>query len=235
MKSHPRHAALREFESADRAGAVDARLNRHLAECRRCQHAVRRIRSIRTGAAELLGPPSPADSWAAIEARLDRGDAVLLPDAGTPPGNRSFGARHVAALFLLTGAGAVAALTAPAAATWAVGLFEDPSPAAPVPEAGIATTPHSPDVLVTLIGNTSDVIVRTRPSRTPLLEVKGRGAAAEAEFVIAGETIEVVGASGGEILLLVPEGITARLATGRSVVVLTDSADIVVPAAGERP
>lgn len=234
MKRHPTHAALRHFESADGTEAVDGRLNRHLAECRHCQDAIRRIRSIRTGAAELLAP-APPDSWAAIEARLDAGDAVLLPDAGAPSGTRSLGARHVASLFLLTTAGAVAALTGPPVARWTARLFEEPTAVVAVPEAGVATSPHSSEVLVKLTENTSEVIVRVRPSTTTLLEVKGRGAAAGAEFVVAGETIEIVGAAGGEILLLVPEGVTARLAIARSVVVLTDSADIVVPAPGERP
>lgn len=232
---HPTHAALRRFERAERAGPVDGRLNRHLAECRRCQDAVRRIRSIRTGAAELLAPPPPARGWSAIEARLDTGDAVLLPDAGVPSANRSLGARHVAALLLLTTAGAVAALAGPSVAGWATRLLDEPPAAATVPEAGVATTPQSPTVVVRLMANTSDLTVRTRPSGTTLLEVKGTGPAAEAEFVIAGETIEIVGAAGGEILVLVPAGVTARLATERAVVVLPDSGDIVVPAAGARP
>lgn len=236
MTHHPRPAALRRFERADRSGAGDARLGRHLAECLRCQDAVRRIRAIRTGAAELHDPPPPEDAWAAIEARLDTGDAVLLPDAGAPSGSRSFGLRQVAVLAVLMTGGAVAALAGPPVVSWAGRLLEKPtSPAASVPEAGVATTPESGEVLVRLLGNTAEVTVRMRPSTTDLLEVKGRGAAAGAEFVIAGETIEVVGATGGELLVLVPEGVTARLATERSLVVLTDSTEVIVPAAGEHP
>lgn len=235
MKRHPTHAALRRFEDGDRIGSVDGRLNRHLAKCGRCQGAVRRIRSIRTGAAELLTPPPPTGGWSAIEARLDTGDAVLLPDPGVPAASRSLGARHVAALLLLTTAGAVAALAGPSVAGWATRLLDGPPPAATVPEAGVATTPQTSTVVVRLMANTSDLTVRTRPSGTTLLEVKGTGPAAEAEFVIAGEAIEVVGAAGGEILVLVPDGVTARLATARAVVVLPDSGEIVVPAAGARP
>lgn len=235
MKRHPSHAALRDFESADRSGAVDARLTLHLAECLRCQDAVRRIRSIRKGAAELFDPPPPADGWAALQTRLDTGDAVLLPDGGAWVGSRSLGFRHVAAILILLSAGAVAALAGPPVLDWAAELFEREPLAESIPEAGIATMPQGSEVLVKLIGNTSEIEVRVRPSMSQLLEVTGRGAAAGAEFVLAGEAIEIVGAGGGEILLRVPEGITARLITAGSTVVLADSADLVVPPARKRP
>lgn len=235
MKRHPSHAALRDFESVDRTGSVDAHLPRHLAECPQCQEAIRRIRSVRKGAAELFDPPPPADGWAAIRARLDEGDAVLLPDGGVSPRSRSLGVRHVAAMLLLVWAGAVAALAGPPVLDWAAALFEDPPPAEAIPEAGIATIPQGSEVLVKLIGNTSEVEVRVRPSMSPLLEVTGSGAAAGAEFVLAGEVVEIFGAEGGEILLRVPEGITARLVTARSTVVLADSADVVVRPTKGRP
>lgn len=235
MKRHPSRAALRQFESADRTRSVDGRVSRHLAACYRCQEAVRRIRSVRSGAAELFDPPPPADRWAAIRAQLDAGDAVLLPVAGAPPMSRSPGIRRVAALFLLLSAGAVAAMAGPAILEWAVAVVDGTPPADTAAEAGIAATPQGSEVLVKLVGNMSAVSVRVRPSKSGLLEVTGRGAAAGAEFVLAGETVEIVGAEGGEVLLLVPEGITARLTTARSTVVLADSADVVVPPAGMRP
>lgn len=245
MTRHPSFAALRRFESANLSGDGDARLNHHLAGCRRCQDAVRRIRAIRAGAAELLDPPVPEDGWTAIEERLDAGEAVLLPAAGVSYNGRQFRARHLAGLAVILSASAAAALAAPPIATWAAGLFEpppvtEPSPVAeplPVtdapPETGVAAMPQSGRLLVKLTANASDVTVQVRRASSPLLEVRGRGAATAAQFVLTGETVEVVGATGGTILILVPDGVTARLATGSRVLVLDDSVDIVVPAIGE--
>lgn len=249
MTRHPSFAALRRFESADVGGgevgaAGDAGLSRHLAGCRRCQDTVRRIRAIRTGAAELLDPPVPEDGWTAIAERLDAGEAILLPDAGVPSSGRWFRARHLAGLALILTASAAAAVAAPPIVTWAAGLFEpppvtepspvsEPSPVAEAPpETGVAAMPQSGRLLVKLTGNTSDVTVRVRRAPSPLLEVRGSGAATAAQFVLTGETVEVAGATGGTILILVPDGVTARLDTGSRVVALDDSVDIVVPAIG---
>lgn len=233
LTRHPSLSALRRFESADLTGGGDARLNRHLAECRRCQNEIRRIRAIRTDAAELLGPPVPDDSWTAIQERLEAGEAVVLPDAGVRSSGRWFRVRSIAGLLLLVGAGAAAALAGPPIAAWATRLFEPPAAAEAPPEAGLATIPQSREVLVKLTANTSEVTIRVRRGTSPLLEVRGRGAAASAEFVLTGDTIEVFAANGGEILLFIPEGITARLATESSVLVLGDSADVIVPVIGE--
>lgn len=234
MNRHPRFAALRRFERAEPSGEEDARVNDHLAECRRCQNVVRRVRAIRTGAAELLDPPAPEDSWAVIQERLDAGEAVLLPGAGARSSGPWLRARHLAGLALILGASAATAFVGPPIATWAASLFDPPPVADAPPEAGFATLPQSGQVLVKLTANTADVTVRVRRAPSPLLEVRGRGAAAEAGFVITGETIEVVGATGGEILLLIPEGISARLTTGSSVLLLDDSVDILVPAIDEQ-
>jgi hypothetical protein len=215
MKIHPTFERLQQFATADYPPSADSA---HLEDCSDCRHTVQWFRATRSAAAALSERPAPAGSWERTAARVRAGESVLLPTELVTE-RRSVGSRALwrAALGLLLLAGAAAAaIQGPALWRWAEQLFsrEKPSPVTPAPvapqparEAVLLVEPHEGRVVLVLEQPRAGVRIHVRLSDVDAVEVRGRGAAADAQFRSGAGRLTIVQAAGGELDVTIPQAL----------------------------
>jgi hypothetical protein len=215
MKIHPSFERLQRFATAESPPSADSK---HLADCSDCRHTVQWLRDTRGAAAALSERPAPAESWERIAARVSAGESVLLPTELVTQ-HRSVGARALwrAALGLLLLAGAAAAaFQGSALRRWAERLFSREAPApietapvAPQParEAVLLVEPNEGRVVLVLEQPRAGLRIHVRLSEVGAVEVRGRGAAADAQFRSGAGRLTIVEAAGGELDVTIPQSL----------------------------
>jgi hypothetical protein len=182
-----------------------------------------------------------------MEARLDRGDTVVLPTDTAAPRSRARAAAIAAGLVLC--ASVVAALVPQTGVrVWLERqLLGEPAaaPTVTVPPAlpaspdvaEIAVSPMNGVLHVELTSPAAPLQLRVRLGAGVDLEVMAARGAAAARFIAGAGRIEIVGAADGEILLVLPrnarlitvdvDGVRAIEARGPAMTVLVPRADTV--------
>lgn len=206
-----RHRTVSELAALDDlTGRRRDRVRTHLADCPSCRRTLSFTREVRRVAAQVTAPSAPA----ILDRILDRraaGERVILPvaEAGIPrrrllvplaAGATLLAAVAMAAQLVMSGNGDGPA-RAPA-----------PEAAAPVESAavGIAIVPAAEPADVRITG-APGIHVEVTLHDGPELGVRGRGAATDARFRMAGGGIVVTGVRAGVIEVRIPRGTRARL------------------------
>ncbi len=198
------------------------RVRRHLVACQRCRDELHLIRTLRNVAEEVTSPALPADGFAAIRARRDAGERVILPadTAGLrPPGRRIWP-------MALAGTVLVAAVIAAQIVIRQRGPVEVEEAAPSVadvqpPPVGVSVVPAS--------GRAEVRITASGPFRLEAsiqdgaeLAVRGRGAADRARFRITGSGVSVTELTGGVIEVRIPRGMAGQIYLGDVPVIVAD-------------
>lgn len=218
---HPHTESIaRHVDGTLRANA-HRRVAAHVASCAICTESMSWMHDVRSTAAHATTLAAPATTWSDIEARLDRGDAVVLPTETAAPRRRARAAAIAAGLVLCA---SVAAALVPQTGVrvWLERQLLGESAAAPTVTVP-AAAPASPDIAEMAVSPVDGVVhVELTSPAAPLqlrvrfgagadLEVVAARGAATARFIAGAGSIEIEGASDGEILLVLPR--TARLVT----------------------
>lgn len=224
MILHPRFERLARFAARDGAADDRGRTAAHISACPRCRATVTWVRNARTVLCAADGPTAPPSAWARIQARIEAGDVVLLPDANVPrrdarrPGRRSRRIAIAASLVLV--AGATAAVTSGPARQW----LERSIAAIAAPARGGA---ESDDVAATDVARRTTVIVpaanggvtvdineshpalevRIRTTDAPELEVEASGSAAAARFHSGTGRLTINEAGAGVLVVRLPHAL----------------------------
>lgn len=236
MSLHPSRAVLLDFERL--RGRRRRRVGDHLAGCARCRARLARLRRIRERAGEVTGGRPAPDAWAAIEARLDEGPAVILPvppaSDGLPASGRGRRATLAAAIALVGFAGVAAAavvLTPLGSFIASAGRPEAPAAApatAPVPVGALEVEVPSGGLTVALPDATDafrlHVVLREVLGEEALIALVPLEAPGGLSFRSGATRVEVTGAEGGGLEVRAPAtGPAVRIvARGTVVAVVRD-------------
>ncbi|HEX2167681.1 MAG TPA: hypothetical protein VHG09_10660 [Longimicrobiales bacterium] len=195
----------------------------HVPSCAACAATVAWASDIRSAAVAATSLTAPESTWERIESRLDGGERLILPVARGTAHSRTRAAAIAAGLVLMASVGAalvpqtgvrawierhvldVAAEQEPTEAT--ISPAADPSPAS----AGLVLQLEDGAMHVNLTGAAAPLLLRLRLTDGPDVEVGATGVAAAAQFAAGSGSLEITGADGGEITLLMPR--SARLMT----------------------
>jgi len=244
MNRHPDIARLRRFVAGELVGAGRARTARHLEHCDACRRTSRWTDDVVHTAALATAPPAPADAWSAIERRVRRDEALILPVAGpTHAAAPSLRGARLAVLALLLASGLAAAVPGSPLRAWieravrAVVTATDVRPPAGEPA---ATTPEVTYVLPAAAGTAvvalerpaDGVELRVRVGAVDELEVHMRGAAVDAQVRTAAGRLTISGAMGGQVQVVLPAGLAAaRIEVDGAVYLTKQGAAVTVLAA----
>ena len=199
------------------------------------------MQGVQNAARELTELRAPDDAWERISARLDAGDVVLLPDTAASDGRWRPAA--AAALLLLCAGVAAAVVPQTGLRAWIESRLGGSSSAnSAAPPASVA----SAELMVPLAGGRVQVDItdasaplrlRVRTGTADDLGVVAAGDAASARFVAGVGRLTIAGASGGEIILTLPQhaelvtirvdGVLLLEARGAALTVLAPYADTV--------
>jgi hypothetical protein len=194
----------------------------HLSECAACSDTIAWAVDVRAAAAAATSLRAPAGAWTQIESRLERGERMILPGSAQATGGRRRAAAVAAGLVLLASAGA-ALVPQTGVRSWIERhLFDMPvagteAPAATAPvdgppsSAGFALQLVNGALHIELTSAAAPLLVRLQVTDGTDVEVSATGAAAGAQFLAGSGRLEITGAMGGEITLLLPR--SARLIT----------------------
>ncbi|MBX3145990.1 MAG: hypothetical protein KF785_04420 [Gemmatimonadales bacterium] len=230
---------MRLHRSAGELAGLDAldpgrrrRVRRHLEGCQQCRDELLHVRKLRMVVTEVTACELPMAGFAAIRARRDAGERVILPVEPFPRPARSWRLRPI----LLAGSVLLVAALA-AQVVLREGRSADggePSPSAvqrEPPPVGVAVVPASGLAEVRL---TAGGPFRLDVSITDGVElaVRGRGAAAQARFRVAGDGVSVTDLAGGVVEVGVPKGMVGRISLGGVTVIVSDGARLRAEATG---
>lgn len=209
------HPDLDALVGMSRSAAVRPEAAEHVSTCAECSQTVAWAAEVRAVAAETTALTAPAGAWPVIEARLDAGERVLLPAADARSWTR---AAAVAAGLVLCASVAAALVPQTGVRAWIerqIGITAPVEMSVPVEGPSASTglaLPLSDGVMhVELSAPAAPLVLRLRMSDGSDLEVHARGGAAAAQFLAGTDRLEITGAAGGEITLLLPR--SARLIT----------------------
>lgn len=210
--SHPDFDVL---VGISRSEAVRPEAMEHASTCEECSQTVAWAMAVRSAAAEATALAAPAGAWPAIEARLDAGERMLLPGREAGGWTR---AAAVAAGLVLCASVAAALVPQTGVRAWIerqIGIAAPVETSAPVEGApastGLALPLRDGVMHVELSTPAAPLVLRLRMSDGSDLEVHATGGAAAAQFLAGTDRLEITGAAGGEITLLLPR--SARLIT----------------------
>lgn len=210
-------AALDELDPRRRR-----RVRRHLAGCQRCRDELLHVRNLRRAVLEATSCQLPVDGFAAVRARREAGERVILPVEPSQPRARRWRLQPI----LLAGSVLLAAVLA-AQAVLRPARPIDAEPVTPAaadlqpPPVGVAVVPASgrAEIRLTALGPFRlEVSIHDGTE----LVVRGRGAAGQARFRVAGDGVSVSDLSGGVVEVGVPRGIAGRIYLGAIPVVASD-------------
>lgn len=193
IAQHPSFPQLRAFARGE--SVSHPRFAGHLQECADCRRTVASVRETIAVAREEFSPRAPEHALDRILARHAKGDKVLLPTAGSRAGNPGAGRAARVAIAtgaLLTIAGLAAALPGSPIRAWIARLHDvppaenAPHATAPAPAAGaisgVALVVVPGEMWVVIDSTPASVRIRVRVTDGAMVEVRGTGAAATAEF-----------------------------------------------------
>ena len=214
---HPGIDVLVGLMDGSLSASARQRTSLHVSSCATCAGTIDWMRATRDIASDATRLSAPPAAWSAIEARLDRGDTVLLPVAAEPR-RRPARAAAIAAGLILCASFAAALVPQTGLRTWIEQRFRTPEPATPVDTTmaapaftGMFVAPVNGVVHVELESPAAPLRLRVRRGDGARLEVMATGPAVDAQFVAGSGRIEIVNASGGEIQLVLPG--SARVVT----------------------
>lgn len=212
--SHPDLAELVGMSRSDHG--MRPELTAHVSTCAACSETIAWAADVRAAAADATAVTVPPGAWTAIESRLEAGERMVLP--GFRETRSRTRAAAVAAGLVLCASVAAALVPQTGVRAWlerqldVVDVVDTPAPVAdPAASAGLAL-PLSDGVMhVDLAAPAAPLVLRLRVSDGSDLEIRATGGAAAAQFLAGTDRVEITGAAGGEITLLLPR--TARLIT----------------------
>lgn len=241
---HPNTESIVRHVDGTLSTTAHAGIAYHLTSCASCAATVAWMQGIRERAEQATAVSAPADAWRRIEARLARGDTVVLPLDGPVPRTRARAAAIAAGLVLC--ASVVAAVVPQTGVRAWLGRHlggvriptpVDAVPAVPSASAQMAVSPVNGIVHVELTAPAPPLQLRLRLGGGTDVEIVAAQGAATARFIAGVGRIEIEGASGGEILLVLPrnarvitvdiDGIRAVELRGEEMTVLVPRADTV--------
>jgi hypothetical protein len=205
-----------------RSGTAHAGAAAHLAGCAECTDTVAWASGVRAAAAVATSFEAPAGAWSQIESRLDLGERLILPRPDATRSRRVRAAAIAAGLVLLASAGA-ALVPQTGVRAWIERHLLDmtpartespvvvPSPDASPSSAGLALQLVDGALHIDFTSAVAPLVVRVRVTDAADVEVSATGSAAGAQFLAGSGRLEIAGAAGGEITLLLPR--SARLIT----------------------
>lgn len=177
----------------------------HLERCPACRVRLGRMASIRGAVRDATAVQAP-DRFEEVLARLDAGEAVMLPAAEAPPPRHRTPHRVALSVALLTFAAAAAAavtvLAPPAPSPDPGATVSDP--AARSPAAGLAVPLASDSFMVRIVPPSGSHTVRVGVTSGDVVAVRGVGTASRSLFRDMGAAIHVSEVSGGELRISVP-------------------------------
>lgn len=208
------------------------RVRRHLEGCQRCRDELLHIRKLRTAVAGVTSCELPAGGFAAIRARREAGEHIILPVEPFPPPARRWLFRST----LLAGSVLLAAVLAAQVVLRQARSADDEHalPAAAQlqpPPVGVAVVPASgrAEIRLTALGPFRlEVSIHDGAE----LAVRGRGVAGRARFRVAGDGVSVTDLAGGVVEVGVPRGMAGRIYLGTVPVVVSDGARLRAEATG---
>lgn len=211
---HPDFDALVSMSRS--GGAVRAETVEHVSTCADCSATLAWAAELRAAAAEATTLAAPAGTWTEIELRLDAGERMVLPAPRRSHGGTR--AAAVAAGLVLCASVAAAIVPQTGVRAWIerqLGVAADVETTLPVdvppPSAGLALPLRDGVMHVELSTPTAPLVLRLRVSDGSDIEIVATGGAAAAQFLAGTDRLEITGAAGGEITLLLPR--SARLIT----------------------
>ena len=172
--------------------------------------------AVRAAAADATSLSATPALWLAISARLDRGDVVVLPLGASHTGGRMRAAAVAAGLVLFAGV-AAALVPQTGVRSWIerqLGIAAESEVVVPADIESVtqlALAPVNGALHVEVIGAAAPLRLRVRLADDAELDVRATGAASAAQFLAGSGTLEIAGATGGEIVLSLPR--RARLIT----------------------
>jgi hypothetical protein len=245
MTRHPDIARLRRFAASELVGTVRTRTARHLEHCDACRRTSRWTDEVVRTAALATAPPAPADAWTAIERRVRRDEALILPVAGPArAAAQPLRGVRIAALALFVAGGLAAAVPGSPLRAWierTMGAAVTETDARPPAGEPAGTAPEVTYVLPAAAGSAvvalerpaGGVELRVRVGAVDELEVHLQGAAVDAQVRTAAGRLTISGATGGQVQVVLPAALGAARIEVNGVVYLTKQGATVTVLAAE--
>lgn len=212
--THPDFDSLMSMSHTDAARAGDAN---HVSSCDECAATVAWAAEIRANAAAATSVTPPASAWGRIESRLDGGERLILPVVTRGTAHRRMRAAAIAAGLALTASVGAALVPHTGLGAWIerhvfdVMPEREPAATSVVPPAdalpasvGLVLQLNDGAMHVDLTRAAAPLLLKLRLTDGAAVEIDATGIAATAQFVAGSGRLEITGAQGGEITLLMP-------------------------------